>query len=345
MNEHEFEVDFSSEPSDAAPPAPEEWRTIFHSYDDFINAPPLTFAISGFLQKDAVTMIAGSSGHGKTLIMLAMTRALLNATALFGHAPFSVPVAAERVIYLIPESSIGPFWHRLKLFQLTKHVASQKLIVRTLSHREPLFGGLNDPRLLEAARGAHVFLDTAVRFLPGDESATKDASLFAQTLFNLQSAGAVTITGAHHAPKSFDKEDYMTLENVLRGSGDIGAMLATCWGIRQVDDSTTRIFVQNVKPRDFQPCEPFIIEGRPHIDECGEFVMVAEPGEAKELKEYREYNKGGKPARPDREQLKERARDLYLNGHYSLSKIALEMRVSRTEVRRWMKELGVLKDQ
>jgi hypothetical protein len=26
-----------------------------------------------------------------------------------------------------------------------------------------------------------------------------------------------------------------------------------------------RIYVQNVKARDFQPCEPFIIEGRPQV--------------------------------------------------------------------------------
>jgi len=47
-------------------------------------------------------------------------------------------------------------------------------------------------------------------------------------LFGLQRAGARIITGAHHSPNSFGKDTFMTLENVLRGSGDIGAMLVTC---------------------------------------------------------------------------------------------------------------------
>ena len=29
----------------------------------------------------------------------------------------------------------------------------------------------------------------------------------------------------------------MSLENVLRASGDIGAFCATCWGVKQVDES------------------------------------------------------------------------------------------------------------
>ena len=30
---------------------PHDWRSLFHSYDDFVNAPPLRFAIGGFLSK------------------------------------------------------------------------------------------------------------------------------------------------------------------------------------------------------------------------------------------------------------------------------------------------------
>src|SRR5262249_54762345 len=90
--------------------------------------------------------------------------------------------------------------------------------------------------------------------------------------------GARTITGAHHSPKSFGKETYMSRENVLRGSGDIGAMLATCWGLSQIDANSTRIYVQNVKARDFQPCEPFIIQGRPSIDATGYFELPTPSG-------------------------------------------------------------------
>jgi hypothetical protein len=273
------------------------WRGIFHTYEEFENAPPLRFAINGFLQEAGVTLIGGLSGHGKTLLMLAMAKALLEALPLFGHELFAVPRPAERVLYLIPESSLSPFWSRLRLFGLQEHVRGDRLLVSTLSSRQRI--SLDDERLLKAAEGADVFLDTAVRFMDGSENDVESTRPFADTLFRLLNAGARTITGAHHSPKGFEGQDYMTLENILRGSGDLGAMLCTCWGVRQIDPVRNQLYVANVKPRDFQPCEPFIIEGRPHLDEAGQFKMIADPGEAGELHSHLRQ-KGGRPAMPNK---------------------------------------------
>lgn len=85
---------------------------------------------------------------------------------------------------------------------------------------------------------------------------TSDAEqgrVFAQSLFALLKAGARIIVGAHHAPKGFEREERMCLENILRGTGDIGAMLCAAWGLRQIDADSNRVYVQNVKARDFQP--------------------------------------------------------------------------------------------
>jgi hypothetical protein len=320
---------------DPAHSDPEAWRGLFHSYDDCVNAPPLRFAIGGFLQEQGVTLIGGLAGHGKTFLMLSMVRSLLEGTPLFDYSGFAVEERAERVIYLIPESSLSPFWHRLQLFQLDEHVKTGRLLIRTLSHHEPLVS-LTDPRLLEAANGAHLFLDTAVRFMEGDESAASEAKVFAQRLFNLQSAGARTITGAHHSPKSFDNADYMTLENILRGSGDIGAMLVACWGVRQIDEPSNRIYVQNVKGRDFQACGPFVIEGRPHIDERGNFSMVKEPGTVDGLPS-RDRSKPGPKAMPDDNERRARARELHFTGGHSIRVIAEQMKVNKSKVERWVK--------
>ena len=84
------------------------------------------------------------------------------------------------------------------------------------------------------------------------------------------------------------------VENVLRATGDIGAMLCSCWGVRQVDAESNRIFVQNVKPRDFKPCKPFTIQGRHSIDASGYFELTEPPGFAKELADH--SGKGGRPA-------------------------------------------------
>ncbi len=251
-----------------------DWRALFHSYNDIENIPPVRFAIDGFLQEEGITLIGGLAGHGKTLCMLAMVRALLEGGKLFHH--FAVTRQAQRVIYLIPEAGLGPFVARLNTFHLLDYVRDERLLFRTLSASGQL--SLSDSRLLRAVEGADVFLDTAIRFMSGDENSAAEQKQFADTLFGLQRAGALTITGAHHSPKSFGKDTFMTLENVLRGSGDIGAMLATCWGLCQIDAEKNRIYVQNVKPRDFLPCEPFIIQGRPSLNQTGYFELTDPPG-------------------------------------------------------------------
>ncbi len=310
------------------------WRSIFHAWEEFENAPPLRFAIDGFLQEAGVTLIGALAGHAKTLFMMAMAVALLEHLPLFGYRLFTVPRPAKRVLYLIPESSLGPFWSRLQLFRLHEHVRADRLLVRTLSCREQI--SLADPRLLKAAEGADVFLDTAVRFMDGSENEVESARPFADNLFRLLSSGARSITGAHHAPKGFESQDHMTLENILRGSGDLGAMLCTCWGVRQIDAARNQIYVQNVKSRDFEPWAPFILEGRPHLDNTGQFKMLQQPGEAGELREHLpQRNKGGRPAVPEKgdkvfQAVEMRSKRIGLRG------IAKAVGVSKSTVERWL---------
>jgi hypothetical protein len=312
----------------------DDWRLIFHTVEEFENAPPLRFAIEGFLQEAGVTLLGGLAGHGKTLLMLAMAKALLEASPLFGYELFSVQRPAQRVVYLIPESSPGPFWSRIELFRLQQFVRSDHLLISTLSSRQRL--SLDDPRLLRAVEGADIFLDTAVRFMNGSENDVESARPFADLLFRLLNAGARSITGAHHAPKGFEGQDHMTLENILRGSGDIGAMLCTGWGVRQVDPTRNQLYVQNVKSRDFQSCEPFMLEGRPHLDTTGQFKMITDPGETGELHSYlRQKDRGGRPTTADKDDKVSQAVELRANGQ-GLREIAKTLGVGKSTVNRWL---------
>jgi len=262
---------------------PQRFRELFHTYEQLLNAPPLNFAIRDFWQSDGVNLIGGLSGHMKTFILVSIAKALLTGHSLWNHFP--VDERATRVLYLVPESALGPFAHRLKLFGLLRFCApdDERLLVRTLSlGRTP---ALSDPRLLFAARGAHVILDTAVRFAEemDDESNARQSHEFATLLFDLLAAGARSVGGAHHSPKAFAKESVMSLEGVLRGSGDIGAMLATAYGVKLIDRDQSIVHVENIKPRDFAPPKPFQLQGRPFIDEEGDFRMVKKPGECGSL--------------------------------------------------------------
>jgi hypothetical protein len=201
-----------------------------------------------------------------------MSKALLEGKPLFNHAPFAVNEPVETVVYLIPESTLSPFKDRMKKFGLESFFRAKQFRFRTLTKDGEV--DLTDPRILTAVNGAHVFLDTAVRFMDGEE--VVDSKKFAKTVFDILKAGAKSVTAAHHSSKTFDGQTYMSLENVLRGSGDIGAMCATCWGVKQVDKKLNQVIVMNCKPRDFQPCEPFVIQGRPFIDDTGTFHVIAE---------------------------------------------------------------------
>jgi AAA domain len=299
---------------------PESWPTLFHTYDEAINAPPLSFAIEGFIQENGITFFGSLPGHSKTLTMLNVAKSLIEGDDLFGHPAFKVTKTAKRVIYLIPESGLGPFVHRLKVFRLLDHVKSGRLYFRTLSAREPL--KLDDPRLLKAAEGSDVFLDTAVRFMLGEENSASDHRQFADILFNLQRVGARTIIGAHHSPKAFEGKESISLENAFRGSGDVGAMLATAWALKQTDAATNRVYIKNVKPRDFEPCQPFEIEGRPWIDQTGSFRMVTEPGMAR--------TPATKQDKPEIIQAK-----LLRQAGKSLAEIAQQLGVADRTVERW----------
>ena len=83
-------------------------------------------------------------------------------------------------------------------------------------------------------------------------------------------------------PKSFAKDNYISLENVLRGSGDFGAFVGAGFGIRQIDKIQNVIHVETIKARDSEPAEPFQIIGRPWIDQEGDFHMHRMPGQVRQ---------------------------------------------------------------
>lgn len=311
-------------------------NTLGHTYEELANAPEIGFAINDFLQEDEITLIGGLSGHGKTLIALAMTRALLEGGKLFHRFQAR---KSDKVIYLIPEAGQKAFAKRLRTFRLLDHVKSGHLLVRTLD-KGPI--ALNDPLLMQHVKQANLFLDTAIRFKkPGtSELDAQENAEFAESLFNLQRAGARTITGLHHAPKGFEQATYITLENVLRGTGDIGAMISTCWAIRQIDFKQNRIWMQNVKARDFEPLDPFIIQGRPSIDETGYFELTEPPGYAGQLADHLpDRQKPGRRAAPDKDQKMLQAKQLNAGG-MSVRDIAERLGVSKTAVSRWLSQQG-----
>ena len=109
--------------------------------------------------------------------------------------------------------------------------------------------------------------------------------MLAKACFNLLKAGARAIICVHHSIKGSGKAEDLTLENTLRGNGDLGAMADIVWATRIVNLKSTRLYIKNVKGRDLEPPDPFMIEGRPWIDETHDFKLVSAPGLVIPLKE------------------------------------------------------------
>lgn len=266
--------------------------SLFQNMRDYEEAAPLKFAIESFLQENAVNAIAGLPGHGKTWLALSVTRALL-----FGPGKlwdlFNVIERAERVIYLIPESTIGPFKFRLEKLGLYDEIRNGRLLTRTLS-KGPT-PSLQDARLLRAAKNAHVVCDTGIRFMlniENENSASEAAKGLSEDFFALLRAEAKSVLALFHSPKSFNGQDSMTLESMIRGSGEFGAMVASAWGIKQIDRVSNTVHMENLKARDFEPSGPFEIIGRPHIDQAGDFALHKRPDECGTLAEEQPDLKG-----------------------------------------------------
>jgi hypothetical protein len=225
-----------------------DWRELFHSKEDALNAPPISFLIQGFLQCEGTTAIAAPVRERKSLIALNIVHALLTGDKLFDH--FEVCKQPSRVLYLCPEVSLGPFTDRVKKIGLIDYVG-KTFFYRTLSADGHL--KLGDPTLKEALPGSVIFLDTAVRFLEGKENDSGDVRKFADGIFALLKGGAASVVMLHHSPK--ESGDAMTLENAMRGSGDMGAFLACCWGTKLQDPTKpyeSASFLSNLKQRDFE---------------------------------------------------------------------------------------------
>jgi hypothetical protein len=269
------------------PPQVSNWRNEFRTIGQMEQG-DIEMLIDGFLP-EGTTFLGALPAHGKTLVALSIVRALTTQRPLFGNPVFTVK-EKHPVLYLIPETGDKAFRTRLEKFQIPN---DEIFLCRTVSSGAPL--ALDSPLLLEAVRQHRpvVFLDTAIRFSKSeDENSAAANKKLVDDVIALRAAGAPAVVLLHHAKKDTGKrKSKMTLENMLRGTGDLGAMCDTAYGVRR-DDSLynngggpLEIEVANIKPRDLvNPPAPFRLAATykkedsifpvSHINETGDFVIV-----------------------------------------------------------------------
>lgn len=252
------------------------WREKFHTVSELADGDTI-FLIDRFLP-EGITFLGALSGVGKTWVALSMVRALTKGNKFLGT--WEVPEPVE-VLYLCPEMSAKTFKQRCQRFGI-----GERFHCQTIGDGAPL--DLADPVLAAAVRELQpvVILDTAIRFSNADDenSATENQDL-ARAIFSLLYASARAVVCLHHRAKDTARAEEMTLENTLRGTGDLGAVASAVYGIRCASLSgnaaylkesrkLVRLDIRCVKARDFVPVEDFRIQLDPYIDSIGDFGVL-----------------------------------------------------------------------
>jgi AAA domain len=258
--------------------------SLWDTQSAFDKEADLPWVIEGIAHAGESTWFGALPKQMKTWVLLCVVKALLTGEPLFNDSRYKAN-KARKVIYLIPEASRASVKKRLKLLGLMGFLydpitnPNGVLFVRTLSAGEKI--KLTDPRLLEIVKDADVFLDTAIRWLEGEENKSSDVAVLSENIFSLIAAGARSIWCAHHAPKGFADASTMTLENMFRGSGEYGAALSNAYGLCQTDEKTSTLHFHAIVGRDLDELIPdMILQGRPYLSETGNFKVVnanAEP--------------------------------------------------------------------
>ena len=103
----------------------DNWRGLFHSVEEFEQAPALQFAIEGFSQEGGIGLIPGLVAQGKTLIMLAMVQSMLEQTR-YSDEIVQGATAGRRVCTSSRNQPLDRSGRGIKLFQLEDHVRADR---------------------------------------------------------------------------------------------------------------------------------------------------------------------------------------------------------------------------
>lgn len=244
----------------AGTPQPADWRSHYHTREETENAPKPEFLIDGFLQRQAIVGLAGYVGHKKSLIAQNVAYSLCSGEPLFGC--FRVTRKPSRVLYLCPEMALIGFANRVKKIGLMPYVG-ETFFYATMSLKD---GVIKLPDLtIEEVEGAVIVLDTAIRFIEGDENSSHHMKELATHAFNLIRSGGEAVIVLAHSNKEMMKSTDLTLDNAMRGSSELTAFLSSCWATRIQDPEhpyESASLLKHVKPRDFE-ADPFeVITGR-----------------------------------------------------------------------------------
>jgi archaellum biogenesis ATPase FlaH len=179
------------------------------------------YILPDLVPEGGITLITGDSGHGKTIFVTAMARAIVTGGEFLGRL-----AQRRKVIYLDRENPLG----LVKQHLLDLHIEKTSNLIYWGNWCEYPADGPASVSLLELARAERPVLtfDSLIAFHPGDEQDASETRRYLQHFRNLAAAGA-TIIVLHHIGKGDNARQY-------RGSTDIKASVDVAWLLEKIGD-------------------------------------------------------------------------------------------------------------
>lgn len=239
--------------------------------DDFCSQPvAIRWLVKGVLQRDALIMMHGPSGGGKSFVAidLACTVAA-NFPDWNGHK-----VHAGSVVYLAGEGHAGM---RARLAAWKRHNQAGPLnmwLSRTGTDLNTAEGytKVRDAITALPEPPAMIIVDTLHRFLSGDENSAQDAKTMIDACNGLMQEFGSTVLLVHHTGVSEDAQHRARGSSAWKGALDLE------FSVVPGSESEPLQFIQR-KAKDSELCQPMAFEIQTHelewIDEDGERVKSA----------------------------------------------------------------------
>jgi len=220
-----------------------------------IDVQPQGWLVDGLIPSEAITLVTGASGIGKSMVTLAMAGSVVWGANFLGRRCLQRPV-----LFLDRENPLSVVRDRLDLFGIQAHrdlrywgmwVGTEPpdpggTLVQEFAHDKPL-----------------IVVDSLVAFHGGSEQDATETRNFMQPLRRLAAAGATVIV-LHHTGKGETTKDY-------RGSSDIKAAVDAAFVVEPGEGSSgiDRLTLRNFKMRCAEPPARLSLEFRDGRFEAG----------------------------------------------------------------------------
>lgn len=239
--------------------------------DDFAGQPaPIRWLVKRWIQRDALHMVHGPSGGGKTFAVLDM---ILSAAAGLsewcGHRVTACPV-----VYLAGEGHHG-LRARIAGWKQHRSAAHLKAWVSKAGDDLNTPGGLG--RVQDAIRAlpeapAIIVVDTLHRFLNGDENSAQDAKTMLDACAALQAEFSAAVILVHHTGVSDEAQHRARGSSAWRGALDIEISVVPGTPEKPMELIQRKSKDAELAPAIFARLETVTL---PWLDEDGEQVTTA----------------------------------------------------------------------